>query len=145
MLFSAQLSKFKACLVINILLSFLLLFLLEADGNGSCERRAGSEWKLNVDCPLATHLFTKSWQNSGDSWLGNENSRESWRWSIWVPILLTSYQPIIPAAQCCWITMFSFNHGKCTIPCQDLTYLCLPHLPKTKYHLSNGSDVQNIN
>ena len=49
---SAQLSKFKACLVIDILLSFLLLFLLEADGNGSCERRAGSERKLNVDCPL---------------------------------------------------------------------------------------------
>ena len=49
---SAKLSKFKACHVIIILLSFLLLFLLEADGNQSCERRPGSERKLKVHCPL---------------------------------------------------------------------------------------------
>ena len=49
---SAELSKFKACHVIIILLSFLLLFLLEADGNWSCERRPGSKRKLKVHCPL---------------------------------------------------------------------------------------------
>ena len=49
---SADLSKFKACHVIIILLSFLLLFLLEAYGNQSCKRRAGSEKKLKVHCPL---------------------------------------------------------------------------------------------
>ena len=96
---SAKLPKFKACHVI-ILLSFLLLFLLEADGNPSCERRAGSERKLKVHCtllPIYSPRVDKTVVTAD-----------------WVMKTLGK-AAIIPATQCCWITMFSFNHGKYTI------------------------------
>ena len=46
-------------------------------------------------CELATHLFTKTWQESGNSRLCHENTWQSWKWQIWFPVLLTCYQPII--------------------------------------------------
>ena len=105
----------KLAFVINILLSFLLLFLLEADGNGSCERRAGSESKLNIDCSLL-HIYSPKVDKTvvTADWVMKTPEKaedDPYGFQFYSPAI----SPIIPATQCCWITMFSFNHGKCTI------------------------------
>ena len=111
---SVELSKFKACHVIIILLSFLLLFLLEADGNWSCKRRAGSERKLKVNCPLLPiysprvdkTVVTADWVMKTPEKVEDD----TYGFQFYSPAISPSL-----LLQCCRITMFSFNCRKCTI------------------------------